>query len=43
MSFLHALALTLVAAGGLGTCCAVVVSRAHDLWTDIQNNAPAAD
>lgn len=43
MSFLHALALTIVAAGGLTTCAAVVIGRARALWTDIQNNAPAAD
>lgn len=43
MSFLHALVLTIVAAGGLTTCCAVVIHRAHALWADIQNNAPAAD
>ena len=43
MSFVHAVALTIVAAGGLTTCCAVAVRRAHALWTDIQNNAPAAD
>lgn len=39
MSFLHALALTVVAVGGLGTCTAVVIDRSRALWHELERRA----